>query len=232
MKITAYPVSPISQDIKPAERSRDWMDHAAKKNPYRCLPLLIANSYGYELHSKAEVVITWNGGQDREDLKIELLSGVLPPTSHFGEGTITWDTGYFFQTEKPYGLMVSGPPNNPKSNIIPLAGIVETFWLPFAFTMNWKMTQPGQAKFEIGESICQIYPIDLSLFDNTTAEIKDLSSNPELQHNLSLWNQDRTAQGSERNYMLGRYVGESEKVPDHKTKLNVPEFKDLRESKV
>ena len=34
------------------------------------------------------------------------------------------------------------------AHLQPLAGVVETDWLPFPFTMNWLFTQPGRVRFE------------------------------------------------------------------------------------
>ena len=43
-----------------------------------------------------------------------------------------------------------------KDGIHPLEGVVETYWLPFTFTMNWKFTRPGKIKFEKDEPFCFI----------------------------------------------------------------------------
>jgi len=56
IKITAYQVVNDSMEIRPASPNRKWMDDSINKNPYRCLPLTMANSYGWEIISKSEVV--------------------------------------------------------------------------------------------------------------------------------------------------------------------------------
>ncbi len=45
-------------------------------------------------------------------------------------------------------MWAAGPPNWPKDGIQPLAGLVETDWLPFPFTMNWVFNRPGRIRFE------------------------------------------------------------------------------------
>jgi hypothetical protein len=49
-----------------------------------------------------------------------------------------------------------GGPNRIKDGIHPLDGLVETNWLPFSFTMNWKFTRPGAVTFAKGEPFCLI----------------------------------------------------------------------------
>jgi len=49
----------VSEDdfapIRPARRERKWMDNAHQKFPYRCLPLVVANQYGWEILSTHQV---------------------------------------------------------------------------------------------------------------------------------------------------------------------------------
>ena len=50
--LIAYQISEDdSAPIRPAPRERKWMDNAYQKYPYRCLPLVVANQYGWEILS-------------------------------------------------------------------------------------------------------------------------------------------------------------------------------------
>lgn len=233
MKVIAYPVAANVLPMRPATSTRDWMDVNPNKNPYRCLPLSMANSYGWEILSTAEFIAEWNGGMAPNDVRVTLLSGNHPPSAHFGEGTITWHTGYLFKTEYPYGMYVTGAPNYPKPNMIPLSGIVETYWLPFTFTMNWRFTQPGSAKFNVGDVIAHIYPINVHLFDDVEAEIRSISDDPEFEEAYWHWNlsrgkflkqKSRPGHVWQRNYFRGKHPHTGEKEPTHRTKPNTPEF--------
>jgi hypothetical protein len=238
MKITAYEVG-TPHVMRPASPSREWMNEALVRNPYRCLPLSIANQWGWEVLSMASFDVTWNGGNALGDITFKHISGppLYLPKSHFGEGTITWHTGYIFKTEYPYGLYVSGAPNNPKPNIIPLSGVVETHWLPFTFTMNWRFTQPGTVRFTEGDVICQIFPVDLEMFNNVEVELKRLDSDPQFKADYTEWSTRRAeflsnpnrGTGWQKNYMRGTHPHTDEiKEDSHVTKIKVPSFKDLR----
>jgi hypothetical protein len=79
--------------------------------------------------------------------------------------------------------MTKGPANMPKHGIQPLEGIIETGWLPYPFTINWKMTAKNtRVRFERGEPIAQILPYPGDLISEMQPEIQMLSmdNNPEL----------------------------------------------------
>jgi hypothetical protein len=174
MKVIAYPTQVDPPILRPASAKREWMDTAANKNPYRCLPLSMANSFGWEILSKGRFRAEWNGGRANTDIKVTPLDGTDFPLSHFGEGTITWHLGYIFKTPYPYGIYMMGAPNDPKPNVIALSGVVETHWLPYTATMNWRFTQPGVFEMNIGEPFCQIFPVDMNLFE--TMEVPEIRS--------------------------------------------------------
>lgn len=230
MKITAYEVSG-AMEIRPASPSRKWMDESINKNPYRCLPLTMANSYGWELLSKSEIVAEWNGGQLPSDMTVTRVSGKCFPTSHFGEGVLTWHTGYLFRTEAPYGLYVTGSPNEPIHNMTCLSGIVETHWLPFPFTMNWRFTAPGKVTIKEGDVIAHIFPIRLDVFGDMEAEIEKIDANPGLKEQYDAWSSSRAEFNNrprennewQKNYFKGVNLS-GNKVEGHKTNPNVPNF--------
>jgi hypothetical protein len=252
MKIIAYPTQTDVPKLVPAPSRREWMDVAVNKNPYRCLPLSMANSWGWQLLSQGHFIAEWNGGNAPSDITITKIAGTGHPETHFGEGTLTWHLGYVFKTEYPYGIYMTGAPNNPKPNAIALSGIVETHWLPYTATMNWRFTQPGRFEMYIGEPFCQLFPVDMSLFQNVTAEIRSMNDSEakEFQDSYWEWNLSRSKylmeqkkgiHGPEtwqKHYFQGTYPTSPErKCPVHHstdgtqksthiTKPGVPEFTD------
>jgi hypothetical protein len=209
------------------------MDESVNKNPYRCLPMLMANSYGWDLVSKSEFTAEWNGGQLPKDLVIEQISGECTPMSHFGEGVITWHTGFLFKTEYPYGVFVTGSQNEPIKNITCLSGIVETHWLSFPFTLNWKFTTPSKIKVNVGDVISQLIPVRLDIFENAEAEIVDIDQNLELKKEYEDFRNYRFEFNSrpnrkngewQKNYFQGSKLS-GEPAEMHITKIKAPIFK-------
>src|SRR5258708_9907512 len=130
--------------IRPAEATRRWMAATPESFAYRCLPLNVANAHGWEILSPVAFEACWSGGSDTRDIAIRLPEGAKPelaPVSIFGQGVLTFHIFGLFRTQPGWNLWVGGSPNRPKDGIFPLAGVIETDWSPYTFTMNWRFTR-------------------------------------------------------------------------------------------
>lgn len=88
--------------------------------------------------------------------------------------------------------MVQGPMNTPRDAIAPLAGVIETDWSPYTFTMNWKFTAAGRpARFEKGDPFCCLYPVRRQQLQEMQPEIRSLSEDPDLAQRYNEWTQGR-----------------------------------------
>src|SRR6267378_4011084 len=75
-KVIAYQIhEDDTAPIRPARRERKWMEDADKKFPYRCLPLVVANQYGWEILSTHHIRAVWDGTPKPEGLYVENLYG-------------------------------------------------------------------------------------------------------------------------------------------------------------
>ena len=188
MKLIAYKTFNYNcQTLVPAARTRDWMDKTPGAFAYHCLPLVMANSLGWFVINNVPCEMEWDGTEPSSGLKIwptEELTDMekhFLPTSHFGSGVITFHAEYMFWTEKKISLITKGPANRPKHGIQSLEGVIETDWLPYPFTMNWKMTAKNtRVRFERGEPIAQIIPYPSDLISSVEPEILSMQTNPEL----------------------------------------------------
>lgn len=198
MKLICYSLHGTGCELVPGRPERPWMDAFAQRHPYRCLPLVMANTTGWEILSPVSFTAQWNGGPAKEDLRVdpdgdstaEQVAHAV--TSHFTRGVLTFHTGYLFRTPPGWDLAVGGPPNLIKDAIQPLMGIVETDWVPFPFTMNWHFTRPGLVSFRKGEPFCFIAPVPHAAVDEFEPVVKDLASEPALQAEYDAWSTSRT----------------------------------------
>lgn len=220
-RLTCYAVDPHPPEMVPARAPRDWMDATDQRYAYRCIPLSMANASGWELLTPAAFEVTWSGGSgpgaisiraqaDRE--RVERLV-----TSHFGHGVLTFHVGYLFRTSPGWALWVRGSPNSSRRNIVPLDGLVETDWLDFPFTMNWRFTRPSTVRFEAGEPFCFITLSPHALLDRVEPVLASLDGDPRLRaayearvrsradFNRDLLRRDEAtiAQGWQRHYVKG-----------------------------
>lgn len=241
-RLKAYPLIDSPPTIRPGVVRRQWMDDSPQRFAYRCLPLTIANSFGWEILSPVSFEATWNGGGQKEDVGVKVLSGNAEAvTSHFGTGVVTFHVGYLFRTESTVSLLAMGPPNEPKDGITALAGVIETGWAPYPFTMNWRFTRPGfTVRFEEGEPFCFIVPVSIGLLEGTRPEIADMASDPKTLARYEEWVAARnsfieelpvagsTAQTEkwQKRYSRGLQPDGSPTPYEHKSAVTVREFTD------
>ncbi len=142
------------------------MDKTPGAFAYHCLPLVMANSLGWFVINDVPCEMEWDGTEPssrpaRSGPTEELTENQkhFLPSSHFGSGVVTFHAEFMFWTEQKISLITKGPANMPKHGIQSLEGVIETDWLPYPFTMNWKMTAKNtRVRFERGEPIAQIIP--------------------------------------------------------------------------
>ena len=238
MQLTCYQIDREAPLLVPARQQRAWMDAFPHRHPYRCLPMTIANAYGWELLCPADFEAEWNGGRATTDISIrspgndEQVRRLV--RSHFGGGVLTFHTGYLFHTEPDWELVATGPTNEPKDGIGCLTGVVETHWLPFPFTMNWMFTRPGKVQWRKDEPFCLIYPVLRNAVDQVEPIIRRLDSNEELKEQYVSWSSSRgdfltklrerdsdvVKAGWQRHYFRGERVADGAAAENHLKKLH------------
>lgn len=195
MKLECYVTGSVACEMVPAPQDRAWMDASPQRYPYRCLPLNIANAFGWHILSPCVIDIEYTGGPAKEDIRVTSPDGFAGlehlALSHFNRGILTFHPGFLFRTDPGWQLLATGPFNWPKDGIAPLTGVVETDWLPFPFTMNWLMTRPGMVTFKKGEPFCFIQVVQHKGQDNIQPVIKSLESDPDFKKQFDAWARTR-----------------------------------------
>lgn len=195
MELECFSVVARPPDLVPGSPNRDWMDGFGHRHPYRCLPLTMANTSGWELLCPFGFTAEWNGGKLTTDITIQLdrpnPESAHTVQSHFSHGVLTFHTGYLFRTKPGWSMWTGGPPNLPKDGIYPLTGLVETDWLPFPFTMNWLFTRPGRIRFEKNEPFCFITLQEQKPLDAVEPVRRSLASDLPLSRQYDAWREQR-----------------------------------------
>ena len=208
--IKAYVLPGAPEDvaslIRPARPTREWMDRTPEKYVYRCTPLSAANTMGWEILNPVNCEMRWNGLTPHQQLFVyreqEMRFG---PRSHFGSGVVTWDLPFLFKTPPEYGMAVTGPGNHDKAGIAPLDGFIRTDWLPFPFTMNWRITDADRTiRFEKGAPIARVFPYPLALLDETPMHLHELSEDPEFEQQFHEWARQRQTNYRQREQNAAR----------------------------
>ncbi len=228
--------------IRPAPATRTWMDGTPESFAYRCLPLSIANAHGWEVLSPCAFDAVWNGEAGGDAVTIRPEPGARPeqvPVSLFGQGVVTFHIEGIFRTPEGWNLWVGGSPNRAKDGISPLAGIVETDWSPFTFTMNWRFTRPGQwIHFDALEPICFLFPIQRAAIEAFTPKFEPLDADPATMERFRAWSRARDefhqrmatdpprapADRWQKHYYRGVDAGGESIAKDHRAKLRLRRF--------
>jgi len=247
MKLEVFVVQPDAPKIVPGRSERQWMDDFPSRFPYRCLPLVMANTTGWEILCPFGFTVEWNGGPLQDDVIVypdDMTQHMKHfATSHFTRGIVTFHTGYLFRTPPGWAVWAQGAPNHVKDGITPLTGLVETDWLPFPFTMNWRLTRPGVVHFDKDEPFCFITLMEHKKLDEVTPEFKSLAEDPELMARFQAWSKNRddfnkrlreldpetVKSGWQKHYFRGEMPNNmGEAPPEHmnRRRLKAPEWKD------
>jgi hypothetical protein len=244
MKLQMLALTDAPPKVVRAQRRRSWMDEFPGHHPYRCLPLAIANTYGWDVLSPFTFTATWNGGPAAGDLTLHSDAPHLAhfASSNFARGVLTLHTGYLFHTDPGWHLMAGGPLNVFKDGIVPLSGILESDWLPYPFTMNWQFTRAASVRFEAGEPFCRIFPLPAQAIQAVEPEIHRIEERPELHRQYQLWRERRDEflakyrqgdaaalqQAWQKFYFQGKYADGSGPDAAHTSKLELAEPRDCR----
>jgi Family of unknown function (DUF6065) len=232
MFLKAYAVGDNPQPLVPATAKRDWMDAFTHRHPYRCLPLAVANAYGWHVLLPADVVVRWNGKNRLSDIEIS-CDRPYQVVSNFKRGIVTFDISYIFQTPPGYHLLVTGPANTFKDGVAPMTAVIESDWLPYTFTFNYQLTRPGEFRWRRDEPYAQIAVVQAGLQETVQPSILNLSDNPQLAADHEAWVERRSSLRARqeagdreawkeawgKDYFLGRYADGRPAEAPHTNKL-------------
>ena len=183
LDIEIYKVSNESFPIVSSKKQRDWMNQNV--HAYRCVPLSIANTFGWDILLPKDLDVEWNGGTEKKDVIIHKNNHVYE--SHFSSGTFTIQVGYTWKTSEDYQIMIMPYPNPDQYDIISLTAIVETDRLMYPWFLTCKVTKLGRYKLKAGTPIARVIPIKIS--DVVDCSI-NLASEPKEYKEYREWQSD------------------------------------------
>lgn len=174
----------ISEVIEPlaGQPKRDWFTD----NFYRCLPLSIANQYGFLLKSAFDLTLFWDGDNDHEisieiDTKSPYYRGngsqmqIQQFLGNFRHGIMSIVNIWNLRTPPGINLMTMQPPNminNP--DLFVMSGVVETDNLRSIFTFNIKVLTPNKKiTIKKGDPLAAFMPIPRYFVENFELEAAD-----------------------------------------------------------
>ena len=169
--IQLYLIEPekLQLGIEAPIRYRSWFN----PHSYRCTPLAIANTMGWDLTLPIDVRVSWDGGFDPDNVKI--LEGGELVGSNFGIGTFTFDgmCGQSWLTPPGWSMQWGPIPNGDDIGVQAMTAIAETEWLKYPVFPTIKITHPGEFFLPKGTRIIRIQPVQIEPVAEGTITVRN-----------------------------------------------------------
>lgn len=173
---------------------RDWMDATYNKHAYQCLPMTVANVYGWEIQMEDDLVVQWDGNE----VPPQILSGEISSSGRIQAvssivGIISIQMSWAIRTEEGYSTWFSGSPNYVLDGAVPLTATIPTWWWPDEAQMNWKITKIGEpVTFKAGSPFCFFNIYDESVLSGVEVSTSNLWDDPELMTSRARYGQAKS----------------------------------------
>lgn len=154
------------------------MDQTYKKHAYQCLPLTVANVYGWEIVLEQDVVVLWRGGNTVPEILHGAVSGSGRTIASASiVGMVSFHMGWIVSTDNNISCWFSGSPNSPVDGAYPLTASVPTWWWPDEVQMNWMLQKENEEiVFKANTPFCFFMPYDESVIPSIEIEVSDAFS--------------------------------------------------------
>lgn len=165
-------------NIKQTRVKRDWMDNTWEAHAYKCFPLSITNSIGYEISCPEDIVFIWDGIDDTSPDHIKILEGHKYCSTARANSTLSFITNIVFETDDQTSMLHMPVPNYFRDEYQVFTTLISTSWYRQSFPSVIKLLKPNvEIVIKAGEPIATIIPISLTKFS---------------QDELSLYNYETT----------------------------------------
>jgi hypothetical protein len=215
--------------IIPLHGKRQWMNDTPNAYAYKCVPLTVANTYGWSVINPNGFTATWDGRPENDAISVKYDNTPAGYASCiFGSGILTIHVDFVIKTEENISTFVRGVPNFIKDGIQPLDGIIETDWLPFTFTFNFRFTRPGSVHFDAGESLFAFFPIERGSIEQYDILYQPISADPQFEADYNEYRNARAQNPNTNQKFYANAKGPKKlyEVENHQKKTTVKQPKE------
>jgi hypothetical protein len=176
-------------NVNPGTIKREFLDETLNSHGYHCHPMASANLHGWEFLLPQDVEVIWDGISDTTPDHVEVIKGKTLPDGRSlvdtstANGTITFNTNCFIETDENHYLLLSGPPNYFIDGAKPMNALVRSdIWHASPIQYCWKMTTPNKpVLFKKGTPIMFFINYPIGLLEKTVLNIKPATNEILLQ---------------------------------------------------
>lgn len=180
-------------EVVPLHRKREWMTNTFESFAYQCMPLNIANEFGWAVLNPASFTATWGGDQSTDGISVVYHDE--PPfdfvSSHFGNGVLTINVDFIIKTGKGVSTYIRSVPNEYITGLHALDAIVETDWLPFTFTYNYQFKDHCSVTFDKSEPLFVFFPVVRKEIEKFDISFQTIDSDPKFAEQYNKYRESR-----------------------------------------
>lgn len=170
--IKAYKTKEGFAEINTLPVKRDWMEDTWQKHAYHCFPVTLTNTMGWYLSFPEDITFIWDGVSNFDPSHVKILKGDKYAYSGRANGTISFNTGIKFKTEKNVTLLAMPAPNFFIDGASPFTTLISTSFFRADLPVAWMITSPNkEITIPAGHPICSIIPINLGDLNNSEMQI-------------------------------------------------------------
>ena len=156
-----------SVNIRQTRIKRDWMDATGEKHAYKCFPISLANTIGYELSLPINVSFVWDGISDASSDHIKILSGEEFISNSRANATVSFKTGIVIKSDKNTSFLHMPVPNLFNENYQTFTSLISTSFFNQEFPSAIRVLKADKAiTIKANEPFATLVPISLSDMSN------------------------------------------------------------------
>ena len=210
---------------------RNWFN----SHFYYCLPLNIANQYGFIIKAAYDFDATWDGSTgNSNDIHINIYEpedSLSMQQIHpgFGEGILTIQNNFQFKTPPGINLMTIAAPNFFTPGMQAMTAVIEADQIRRDFSFNLKLTDPQRVvSFKKGDPLAAFIPIPRYSVENFQLDTANKYFSEELikneQNDANELGRQRVQEDREKPHYSGRKYFNGihafgQKFKDHQKKI-------------
>lgn len=152
-----------SVNLRQTRIKRDWMENTWEKHAYKCFPVSLANTIGYELSLPIDVSFIWDGVDDSSSDHVKILSGEEYIHNSRGNATVSFKTGIMIKSENNISFLHMPVPNLFNDNYQAFTTVISTSFFDQEFPSAIKILKANEViTIKAGEPFVTLLPISLT----------------------------------------------------------------------
>jgi hypothetical protein len=165
-----------SVNIKQTRIKRDWMEKTAEKHAYKCFPVSLANTIGYELSLPVDVTFVWDGINDSSADHVKVLSGEEFISNSRANATVSFKTGIVIKSDINISFLHMPVPNMFNDLYQTFTSIISTSFFDQEFPSAIRILKADKAiTIKANEPFATLLPISLTSMSNIELNLNNFN---------------------------------------------------------